>query len=116
MTFGSSSSGAIFVLNETHHKQHPSHTYQADNFDVSISFWDGKTVQGNNNVVIKIKMERITTSFLLKYYIPCMAIVLVSVIGFVIPASAIPGRVALLVTQFLTLINLFISQMVSQYK
>ena len=38
-------------------------------------------------------------------------IVLVAEIGFIIPASAIPGRVALLVTQFLTLINLFIHQM-----
>ena len=41
------------------------------------------------------------------------AIVVVSIMGFIIPASAIPGRVALLVTQFLTLINLFIYQMVS---
>ena len=116
ITFGSSSSGAIFVLNETHRKQDPTNTYQAANFDVSISFSDGKTGQRNNNVGIMIEMKRVTTAFILKYYIPCMAIVLVSVIGFVIPASAIPGRVALLVTQFLTLINLFICQMVSKYK
>ena len=39
--------------------------------------------------------------------------VLVSEIGFVVPITAIPGRVALLVTQFLTLVNLFIYQMVN---
>ena len=114
ITFGSSSSGAIFLLNETHRQQHPSHTYQAANFHVTISLFDEKSF--NNNVGIKIEMRRITTSFILKYYIPCVAIVLVSAIGFVIPASAIPGRIALLVTQFLTLINLFIYQMVSSYK
>ena len=37
------------------------------------------------------------------------------VIGFIIPVTVIPGRVSLLVTQFLTLINLFIHQMVSIY-
>ena len=45
------------------------------------------------------------------YYIPSILIVLVSEIGFVVPVTAIPGRIGLLVTQFLTLINLFIHQM-----
>ena len=116
LTFGSSSSGAIFLLNETHSKQHPTNTYQSANFDVSMSFHDRNTGRKDNNVCIQIEMKRLTNSFILKYYIPCMAIVLVSVIGFVIPTSAIPGRVALLVTQFLTLINLFIYQMVSHNK
>ena len=42
--FGSSSSGAIFVLNEEHCKEHPTNTYRAANFDFSIGFSDGKTV------------------------------------------------------------------------
>ena len=112
--FGSSSSGAIFVLNKTHRKQHPTNTYQAANFDVSISFYEGTTGEGNSNVGIKIEMDRITTSFILKYYIPCMAIVFVSIMGFITPVSATldTGRVSLLVTLFLTLINLFIYHMV----
>ena len=117
ITFGSSSSGAIFVLNETHRSQHPTTSYEAANFDVSTSFWDGTmSDHGNDNVGIRIVMKRITTPFLLQYYFPCMTIVVVSIIGFVIPTSAIPGRIALLVTQFLTLINLFIYQMVNYYK
>ena len=50
--------------------------------------------------------------FLYMYYLPCMAIVLVSQISFIIPLSSIPGRVALVVTQFLTLTNIFIHQTV----
>jgi hypothetical protein len=116
LTFGSSSSGAEFVLNKNHQKQHSTNTSQAADFNVTTSFYNGKTGERDKNIGIKVEMKRITTAFILKYYIPCMAIVLVSVIGFVIPTSAIPGRVALLVTQFLTLINLFIYQMVSQDK
>ena len=114
ITFGSSSSGAIFVLNETHRKQQPSNTYEAANFDVSITFCDDQKIQGINNVGIKIQMKRVTTSFILKYYIPSMAIVFVTIMGFIIPVSATldNGRVALLVTLFLTLINLFIYHMV----
>ena len=113
--FGSSSSGAIFVLHDTHRKQNDTIRYEAVDFDVSISFFDNKTMNGNSVVEIAITMDRSTISFILKYYIPCNAIVIVSLIGFIIPVSAIPGRVALLVTQFLTLINLFIYQMVRKY-
>ena len=81
---------------------------------MSITFFDHQRNHGNNTVGISIKMSRMVNSFILKYYIPCIAIALVSEVSFVIPVTAIPGRVALLVTQFLTLINLFIYQMVSQ--
>ena len=56
-------------------------------------------------------MHRIRQSFYVKYYIPCGAIVLVSQLGFFIPVTAIPGRVSLLITLFLSLINLLIYQM-----
>ena len=117
--YGSGSSSAIFVLSseqkDSQNLHHRTRINQAADFKVSISFFDMETSHGNNTVGMKIAMDRIIFSFILKYYVPCMAIVLVSIIGFVIPATAIPGRVALLVTQFLTLINLFIYQMVSQY-
>ena len=44
-----------------------------------------------------------------------IAIVVVAQISFIIPMSAIPGRVALVVTQFLTLTNIFIHEMVRYY-
>ena len=116
ISFGSGSSSAIFALydwKQDFPNQHQeSIIKRTDDFEVSMSFFDQGTCHGNNIVGITVEMKRVTTSFILKYYIPCMAIVLVSVIGFVFPISAIPGRTALLVTQFLTLINLFISQMV----
>ena len=88
-------------------------SYMASNFIITVGFFDRYKRNGNNRVGMEITMQRLTTSFFLKYYIPCVAIVLVSEIGFIIPLTAIPGRVALLVTQFLTLVNLFIHQMVS---
>ena len=38
-----------------------------------------------------------------KYYIPCLAIVIDSFLSFMVPILAIPGRVDLVVNQFLTL-------------
>ena len=66
-------------------------------------------------VGFNITMKRVQQPYLLKYYLPCVAIVVVTQISFYIPPDAIPGRVALLVTQFLTLTTLFISEQVSIY-
>ena len=113
LTMGSGSFGAIFVLYDKSNISHGEVTYETKTFETSITFFDEKLNNGNNTVGMKIKLSRIVNSFILKYYIPCMAIVLISELSFVIPLTAIPGRVALLVTQFLTLINLFIYQQVS---
>ena len=69
---------------------------------------------GNNAMLItfNIIMKRQVTKYLYQYYIPCMSIVTASSFSFIIPITAIPGRVALVVTQFLTLTNIFIKQMV----
>ena len=114
LRFGSSDFGTIFVLYDPNNIYHGNAIYKAADFDMSITFFDEQLNNGNNTVGINIKMSRIVNSFLLKYYVPCIGIVLVSEISFVIPVTAIPGRVALLVTQFLTLTNLFIHQMVSK--
>ena len=92
-----------FVLHETHRKRNDTISYEAADFNVLVSFFDKETTSGNTVVGIGFTMDRMTFSFILKYYIPCMAIVILSIIGFIIPVSALPGRVALLVTQFLTL-------------
>ena len=65
------------------------------------------------DVGFNITLERIIQPYLYQYYFPCIAIVVVSQISFMIPVSATPGRIALVVTQFLTLTNIFIHQMVS---
>ena len=64
------------------------------------------------HVVFDIRMKRSFQPFFMHYYAPCIAIVVVTQASFIIPPDCIPGRVALLVTQFLTLVNIFIDQQV----
>merc|ERR1712020_734485 len=64
------------------------------------------------HVVFYIHMSRAFQPFFMHYYAPSIAIVLVTQASFIIPPDCIPGRVALLVTQFLTLVNIFIDQQV----
>ena len=113
VSVGSHAFSAIFVLDKNDQYHHPD-KYQAAGFDMSITFFDKNLDDGRNTVGLGIEMKRIMTPFIFKYYAPSMIIVLVSMISFVIPVTAIPGRVGLLVTLFLTLINLFINEMVSK--
>ena len=113
VSLGSASGSSIFTLHQELSYCNSSNTHKAVNFNITTEYFDQSTTHGSNKVGIKLTMRRLKMSFLLKYYTPCAAIVLVSGIGFIIPVTAIPGRVALLVTQFLTLVNLFIHQMVS---
>ena len=66
----------------------------------------------NYYIGFTVFMVRNTAPFVMKYYLPCAAIVLVSQISFLISPDQIPGRVALLVTLFLVLTNIFIRQQV----
>ena len=109
--FGSGSLGAIFTLHDNPKKFHKSTKYKAENFDMTVTFFDQNVSTGENTVGMIIHMKRLRSSYLWKYYIPCICIVLVTELGFAVPVTAIPGRIGLLVTQFLTLINLFIHQM-----
>ena len=72
-------------------------------------------LDGNKDAYVGItfKMVRILSPFIFQYHLPAAAIVFVSQVSFIIPPSAIPGRIGLLATLFLTLINLFINHMVS---
>lgn len=65
------------------------------------------------DIGFNITLKRIIQPYLYQYYFPSIAIVVVSQISFMIPLSASPGRIALVVTQFLTLTNIFIHQAVS---
>ena len=114
LTLGSSSFGAIFALSNNNNIDPGNATYIASNFLVSTKFFDDLRHNfGNNTIGISFTLTHSTVPYFVKYYIPCNAIVIISMMGFTIPLSAIPGRVALLVTQFLTMTNLFIYEMVS---
>ena len=84
-----------------------------DEFDIEISFED-KTNQ--TGMYSRITMKRHILPFIIKYYLPCIAIITVSLINFLISIYSIPARVALLVTQFLTLTNILIAQQVTLYQ
>ena len=105
------SDNAIFILYDPSSAFHTNRTYKAVGLMMDIVFFGGENGFDADSVGFSVRMKRLIRPYMLKYYIPCMAIVLVSEIGFMVPLTAIPGRVALLVTQFLTLINLFIFQM-----
>ena len=111
--FGSASLGTTFALYDPNQTFHNNMTYQAANLDISVMFFDGKLNSSHNMVGLNIQMTRVVKPFIIKYYLPCIALVLVSQLSFIIPPAAIPGRVALLVTVFLTLTNLYIQQMAS---
>ena len=86
--------------------------YSAAGFDLVSTLFDENIKNGSNTIGVKMKMTRRLNPFLLKYYAPAIAVVIVSEISFLIPVAAIPGRIGLLVTLFLTLTNLFIHNMV----
>ena len=61
---------------------------------------------------IRYTLMRQIEPYIYQYYLPSNVIVMTSFFSFIIPLSAIPGRVALVVTQMLTLMSIFIHQMV----
>jgi hypothetical protein len=63
-------------------------------------------------VGFQVEMKRKMSPFVMKYYLPAAGIVIVSEMSFLISPSQLPGRVALLVTLFLVLTNIFTRQQV----
>ena len=112
--FGSKANDMKFVLYDLNNTFHKEMKYQAVEFEIDITFSeDLQNEKGPTAPVgFDIKMDRVISPFIFKCYLPCVAIVAASSISFIIPLRAIPGRVALMVTQFLTLTNLFIYTMV----
>ena len=58
-------------------------------------------------VGFKLKLERYFMQFILSYYFPSFVFVVVSWASFLIPPDVIPGRMALLITLMLVLVNLY---------
>ena len=84
-----------------------------DAFIIDVTF---KDVQGGTNgtgIHSSITMKRCLLPFLIEYYLPCIAIIVVSFVSFLISLRSLPARVALLVTEFLTLTNILIAQQVN---
>ena len=81
-----------------------------DDYVIDVTFKENSNGTGIHSI---IKMKRCVLPFIIKYYLPCIAILCVSSISFLISLRSVPGRVALLVTQFLTLTNILIAQQVN---
>ena len=109
---GSSSSGAIFKLFDIDKKYHTTQEYRSVGLNIEVNFFEeGMDNETVNTVGFKVKMTRVIQPYLMMYYVPCIAIVLVSELGFIVPLTA-DGSSSLLVTNLLTLVSLFIYQMV----
>ena len=102
------------VLFDTENTNHNIKKFKAVGFHITITFFGNNMTyhDGTNEVGFDVHIRRLIQPYLLQFYLPCFAIVVVSQISFIIPLTEIPGRIVLIVTQFLTLTNIFIYQMV----
>ena len=62
----------------------------------------------------EVSFKRHSRKYLIYSYLPSGMFVCISWISFLVPVDAIPGRMALLVTLLLVLINVFNSTMMTQ--
>ena len=108
---GSSSNGAIFTLFDHSHNHHRTQRYYSVGLIIEVMFFGKGNKEGNDAIGFHVQMTRLKQPYLMMYYVPCIAIVLVSELGFLVPLTA-DGSSSLLVTNLLTLVSLFIYQMV----
>ena len=60
-----------------------------------------------STVGFTLRLERNYTKYMLSYYLPSLLIVVLSWVSFVIPPDVVPGRMTLLITLILVLVNMF---------
>ena len=67
------------------------------------------STNGNNFSMVgfKIYLDRHSQKYFINYYLPSLIFVTVSWVSFLIPPDIVPGRMALLITLLLVLINMF---------
>ena len=88
--------------------------YERNGFQVTSTCVN--QTDGLHGIGIDFALKRNINKYLFQYYLPSAIIVIVSQLSFFIPLTAIPGRIGLVVTQFLALTNIFINeQVVIQY-
>lgn len=115
LSLGSRSSSATFVLQKeisASYAKIPS--YKAAGFEIASTFFDENINNGSNTIGVKMCLKRDLQSFIMKYYAPAIMVVMVSSVSFMVSLIGY-GRIGLLVTLLLTLINLFIHHLVSMY-
>ena len=91
--------GGYTLIQEAYVKTSNSVYYQNELYEFGV----------HNNITRQIQ------PYVYKCYIPCITSVAMSFSSFIIPVTAIPGRVTIIVTQFLTLTSIFIHRMVRKY-
>ena len=114
MLFGGQSSNLRFQLYDSENENHGNQSFQFSDLKVAVSVIEEPGSSSTEQKIgLQINIQRHLKPYILKYYLPCIIITLVSQCSFLIPLDALPGRVALVVTQLLTLTSLFIHEMVS---
>ena len=68
-----------------------------------------------NSIGIEIEIERILRPFIYRYFLPCFGSVLVSSLTMTIPTNVLQARVGMSITLLLINVNLYVTQMVSNY-
>ena len=89
----------------------------SDGFGIKMTLVPPQKISATDNhyqtsIGFDIAIKRLRSKYIFQYYLPCCAIVVTACFSFLIPFYSIPGRVALLVTQFLTLTSIFINVLV----
>ena len=113
LQFGGQRSNLKFLLYDPDNNNHKNQTFMLSDLSVDVSVAEYNDYEpSKRRIGLKINIHRHLQPYVLKYYLPCIIITLVSQCSFLIPLEALPGRVALVVTQLLTLTSLFIHEMV----
>ena len=81
-----------------------------EEFDVSFVNLSDETFSQHPGEVFSVtgfnlELRRSPTPFYMNVYLPTGLLTIISFIGFLIPVEVVPGRMALLVTVFLMLVN-----------
>ena len=72
------------------------------------SFFEWTSINSNYSLTgYEMVLNRNSLKYIINYYLPSGLFVLVSWVSFLIPPEIVPGRMTLLVTIFLVLINIF---------
>lgn len=124
----------IFVLDKW--SEHYVQQKKIDNagFETELHFFDKSVCDQEKDLYIKpqcgqmgwndtlfgrlgfvVTMKRNLQPFLMRYYLPSSAIVVLSSASFLVSPDVVPGRMGLLVTMFLTLTNICMNQKVFTY-
>ena len=77
-------------------------------FRITLSDLLSLSISGNYSVTgFELKLTRKMAFYIITYYFPTGMFVIVSWISFLVPPESVPGRMTILVTVFLVLVNIF---------